>query len=107
MTRAERDANREVWQERIKAFQASAKSVREWCRENGLGTGGVYYWLKKLGEVDGPATSNWVSVDVNLETTGKPNEGLLVRIGQVTVEVQPGFNHNLLRDVISTLSGLC
>jgi hypothetical protein len=40
------------------------------------------------------------------EPTDK-GSGLLVRVGHVAIEVQPGFNPTLLKEVVQTLAMLC
>ena len=36
------------WEERIKKCKASGISVKDWCRENNIGTKRYYYWHRQL-----------------------------------------------------------
>lgn len=38
------------WQQRILDCQNSRKSVKGWCRENGINTGSYYFHLRKIRE---------------------------------------------------------
>ena len=39
----------EAWRERIVAQQASGRSIRGWCRENGFAEPAFYWWRRRLG----------------------------------------------------------
>ncbi len=41
------------------------------------------------------------------EPTGEVDKPLSVRVGPAIIEVTPGYDTELLRDVVRTLSGLC
>ena len=36
------------WQKRIKNCKSSGMSVKNWCRENNIGTKEYYYWHRRL-----------------------------------------------------------
>jgi hypothetical protein len=39
----------EAWRERVVAQQASGRSIRAWCRENGCAEPAFYWWRRRLG----------------------------------------------------------
>jgi hypothetical protein len=106
MTKAEK---RQEWKSRVVAYRASGQSAAEFCAAHNLRPNQLWYWLRKLEPFEKTAVlpSQWLSVEVgNLGLTAQDN-GLLIRIGQAVIEVQPGFNPALLKDVVRTLTLLC
>jgi hypothetical protein len=100
---------RNEWEARVEAFKASGQSTSTWCAAHDLKPYQLRSWLRKLQPKDTTTAmpSQWMSVEVgglghsNLEST------LLIRVGQATVEVKPGFDPTLLADVVRTLSEQC
>jgi len=93
---------RDLWASRVAEFKSSGKSVPVWCVANGVSIHQMRYWLRKEQTSASKAIS-WVPIDIS-------NAGLqgflLVRVGQVAVEVKPGFDPKLLLDVLRTLAVL-
>lgn len=94
------------WETRIAAFKSSGQTIAGWCRSHDLKDHQLQYWLQKqkreLQSVTKPA--QWLSVEIK-DTEVKPEVlPLLVKLGQATIEVYPGFNAELLLSVVRTLS---
>jgi hypothetical protein len=94
------------WERRIAIFEASGQTQAKWCAANDLNIHQLKYWLKKI---KGPKPSHetiskFTPVVVAEIST---NETLEVKVGQVSVEVRPGFDPSFLADVIRTLKTLC
>ena len=94
------------WEARVAEFRASGLSGAKWCQTHGLKTHQFYYWLGKNRAQDaepaGPA--KWLQVEVRKPMTAA---ALQVRVGQTIIEVVPGFDPELLTDVVRALGGLC
>ncbi|KIV54643.1 hypothetical protein AM501_02290 [Aneurinibacillus migulanus] len=105
MTRKER---RQMWEERISTFKASGESVTNWCAAHDIKAYQLYYWLKKLdAKVPiGIPSSRWMAVEVN-KYDEESERSILVKVGQATVEVKPGFDPTLLADVVRALGVRC
>lgn len=39
-----RDERRQMWKERVAAWEASGQSVHTWCLENNVSTARMYHW---------------------------------------------------------------
>lgn len=91
---------RRIWSARVTEFKASGQSVPAWCLEQDLKPHQLRYWLKKDQAPRKPA--EWIPL--NLGSTGT---AVTLRVGQVAVEVRPGFDPNLLLSVVKTLIELC
>lgn len=99
------DERREMWRERVEMCRAraSGQSVAAWCRENDVKEHQLWYWMKRFKKSD-PTSPQWIPVAMQEEGG---DQGLLIRIGKLSVEVQPGFDRELLAGVIEVLSAQC
>lgn len=98
MTKEERQ---KLWGARIAEFKASGQSVNAWCTEHNVSSQQLWYWLKKERQQESTEkTVSWLPV--NISNSGLPSS-LFVRVGEVTIEVNPGFNPKLLLEIVNTL----
>jgi len=107
MTKAEL---RQEWSSRVADFKASGQSASAWCAAHDLPPHQLWYWLRKHKNIDTPTMmpSQWLSVELGEpKPSSAQGSALLVRVGQATVEVKPGFNPALLSDVVRILTALC
>lgn len=96
---------RQEWEARIADFKASGQSGAAWCAAHNLRLNQLWYWLKKIKSAENPkiTQTHWMSVEIDkLDPTGQRN-GLLIKVGPAVIEVQPGFNPALLKEVVRTL----
>ena len=90
----------ELWNGRIEDFRASGLSQKAWCDQEGLPVGQLGYWLGKLdAATDATSNSRWV----NLETIAPSGTGISLRIGSIVLEVERGFDQEVLADVVRSL----
>lgn len=101
MTKDERTANRAAWAERIADFQASGLSVPRWCAAQGFKVHQLRYWLKKLEATPPQTALRWLPLGFS-----DPGPTLTIRVGPAAIEVQNGFDPQLLITVVKTLSAL-
>lgn len=95
------------WSVKISKFKKSGKTKEEWCRENNISTRQFNYWFRQ--ETENFQAENtaqqWLPVEIKQDeiSTGS---SLSVKIGMATVEVNPGFNGELLLEVLKILKSL-
>lgn len=96
------------WEVRIANFKESGLSVKDWCSQKGLKANQLRYWLKK-NDNDTEALAekpHWIPVTVN-QLCGEENKTALpIKIGKAVIEVSPGYDPELLSDVVRTLIAL-
>lgn len=109
MTKEERRKRREMWHERVTAFRASGLSVAAWCREHELKEHQMRYWLRRFQSVSEPDSSaaTWLPVHVRDDRESQGVGELVVRVGDVAIEVRPGFDRSLLVELVETLTDRC
>lgn len=107
---------RNVWAERIKACRASGLTAVAWCAANNVKIDQYKYYLQQQRKVEKPAaqsvapSTRWLSLEVNASSsleTRRPQKTLLIKVGNATIEVSPGFDPKLLTDAVRALSSLC
>ncbi|WP_227767615.1 IS66 family insertion sequence element accessory protein TnpA [Zhaonella formicivorans] len=91
---------RDFWAARVKEFKESGQSAPAWCVANNVKLHQLRYWLRKEKHTSTVTTLSWLPL--NLSDAGFQTS-LLVRVGQVAVEVKPGFDPKLLVDVVKAL----
>lgn len=107
-------ANKEIWMQRISVYRNSGDSVKAWCKKNNINVNTLKYWICKINKdkiAVKPKTleehSNWVKVNT-CEGKSKVNEAsLIVTIGKIHIQVNSGFDPELLKNIVKALSEIC
>lgn len=86
------------WSARISSWRNSGKSIAAWCRDNEIGYDQFLYWLNKLERPTKLKKKN--GNFVALKVASKP---ILVECNGTYLHVSSGFDHLLLREVVSAL----
>lgn len=96
-------SRKEYWQKHVDAFQSGKpKPLTEFCRENGLAYQTMLYWLRKLSKgVDIKDNGCFLPIKVS----GNASNKIKVTLGDLCIELEKGFDENLLKEVISALRG--
>lgn len=103
MTKSRNLALRKEWEQRIADHKASGQSQTKWCEANGVSYHQFGYWKKRIKDQHKEKENNsWVSVIIE-ETQPTQCNSLMIKVGTVSIEVNPGFNPTLLSDVIKVL----
>lgn len=108
--------NGQMWEERVAAFLASGKrNLAAWCRENDV----PYYKMRhrvqkaeKSSMSPGISAKNWLQVATqeaaqSTDQTQHEAESVWLHMGEMSIEVRPGFNPAVLREVVKVLTGSC
>jgi hypothetical protein len=95
---------REKWYRLMQEFNGSGKSMNEWCAEVGCTQHMFKYWRYKVRihetyqDCDVAPDTQWIEMP-------QPSiGGVSIRVSGTLVEIEPGFDKQLLRDVVEALS---
>lgn len=91
----------ERWQERIVSYRNSGLTMKDWCAANGFTVDQLKYWLYK-GKKKSP-TQAATFVPVKVASSEPAASALWIHIGSARIEVNSGFEPQLLRDVVEAL----
>ncbi len=94
------------WAERVAQWKASGQTVTEYARGREYKASTLRWWSSRMGRgVVGRPSVATVRM-VRVVAAAKPVESTLsVRVGGALVEVRPGFDVALLREVVHALGG--
>jgi hypothetical protein len=105
----ERSSN---WSSVIARQAASGGSVAGWCRDQEINVQQFHYWRKRLGSAPeltarsgGPEPVQWLAVDP--VSVPAARSGVTLRVGQVSIDVDAGFDRFLLSEVLGVLESRC
>lgn len=93
------------WEKRISDWKASGMSKSKWCREHGYKVHQMYYWLEQFDESESQlkkTQEHFIPIKVANEPH-KPMGAVFIHIDQLSVEVQPGVDIDLLSSVLYVL----
>lgn len=97
VTKQERER---YWRELQERQAASGLSVRAWCARETVGYATFMYWRRRLGRANAVERLTLIGV-----TEGEAlGDGLWLSVGGVRIEVKPGFDAGLLRQVVAALT---
>jgi hypothetical protein len=127
-----KESKREKWIRLMRDYESSGKHVREWCAEVGCSHRSFEYWRYKVriqetsaGRLHSAGAPEWIktecppeiavpnaSLSCASESHAEPGAGdspcdsggVNIFIGRIRVNVAPGFDHELLREVAEALS---
>lgn len=96
----------ELRSQQVRDYLSSGKSATLWCAENNIKVSTLRYWLNKLKrEPSVDESGHEVFVEFKQQFTGK-EAPLIIKIGDISIELYPGFNTDTLREAITALRAL-
>lgn len=107
MSKAGNPELRKEWERRIATFRESGETQSKWCQVNDVRLHQLRYWLRKIEHpAKSEVSTRWVPVNL-VDVPCESDEKLLIKIGDTSIEVKPGFNPSFLADVVRTLRSSC
>jgi transposase-like protein len=98
-----------LWERRFKEFESSGKTIVAWCKEHSVRENQFFYWRKKLrsDQAEPNQPVKWLPVDVDNSHEEEPAaDSISIHIGKVTIEVNKGFDKQLLQDILKVLQAI-
>lgn len=99
---------RDYWKHHIESWQGSNLPQTEYCQQNDLKDHQFVYWKKRFVQTE--TGVKFVSLNLGPLMSKQPSQSAssvrLVFDNGLKVEVDPGFNPQLLRQIIMTVKGL-
>jgi hypothetical protein len=99
------------WLSRIADYNASGLTMAKWCEENAVTLEQFKYWKRKVKKVSDTSppfpAPRWVPLTVDGPSPAASVASLVIRIGQVSIELQADFDALLLRKIVNALDAPC
>ena len=99
MTRQELRA---YWQQKIEEQKQSGINIAAWCRENSLNNKTFRRWKRNLKSTSAAIPEGWCQVQAAPVTKSTGSLTLVVD-ERISIELTTGFDHQLLKDVLSVI----
>lgn len=106
------DGRRNKWIAIVNEFNNSSLTQADFSRKNNIDAKLLSSWIRKFKHNELPnqqVNQQWITLEPQLSQ--KPSKDLPntlnIKIGCAAIEVQDGFNSNLLVQVIDTLRSIC
>ena len=98
------------WQRHVQAFERSGMTRRHYCEQNQIRLYQLDYWRKKVRKVNSVAetpTTNFIPVRIRDDQAVGQSSVICLRVGRLAIEVRPGFDRDLLAEVIRVVDPTC
>lgn len=98
------------WKQKVNDFRTSGLSMKKWSVQEGVKVYQLQYWCSKypIVETDSLPKEGWATVNLNNDKhTIIKSSNLKISIGKCNIEINPGFDSDLLLEVIKVLSEAC
>lgn len=102
MTKEERRAS---WAKKIQTQSRSGLSIAKWCQQNGINDKTFHRWksnLKTKEKTQAASSDGWCQIQAK-PTVIRAAKLTIVVNGQITIELQTGFDPQLLQNVLAVL----
>jgi len=104
-------AYRSEWESRVISFKSSGMGVTDWCKANDVKLHRFKYWLYKRKSSNSASVAKnnkqWIAIETAPVASSMQENAMIVKVGQASIQVKPGFDPVLLRDVVKVLAGSC
>jgi hypothetical protein len=104
----ENKALRAAWMKHLAEMKSSGMSGKAWCAHEGISYHKYRYWRDRIGspgKIAAQATPTWVELSpAAVVPIPASSDALVVRIGEVVVELRLGFDPELLREIVRALA---
>lgn len=94
------------WEKRMAEFSNSGQSATAWCAAHDIRLHRFWYWARKFRperQAESNSPIQWLAVKMD-EPQLKPESTLTIRVGGACIEIKPGFQPGLLKQVVEALS---
>jgi hypothetical protein len=106
----------EDWREQVERFQESGMTQQRWCDTTGTNLHNLRYWVRKARGGEKTASLHeqavtWMPLQIiegpfNLASQPANDGRIIIRIGEASIEVAPGFQSQHLLQVLQTVRAL-
>ena len=100
----QRRVKKREWAGLIADYRSSGLSAKKWCAANHVDYDQLKYRLYPSSVEPAAQPTRWLPVEISAPAPMVYDEALLIRVGEACIEVKPGFDPALLKDVVRVLS---
>ena len=101
MNKSKREKLNLIWEKQISDYKKSGISMKNFCDKYHLNFHQFKYWSQKFRNL------NWVAVNIDEGLPNKEPQPLYLIIDPCRIEIRPGFDKILFKELIKALMELC
>jgi hypothetical protein len=106
-----KDKRQREWEVHISDFKSSGLKMTHWCSANHVNLEQMKYWTRKFKKVSAVVaispSPTFVPLTAIKPASCKAIPSLVVQVGLVRIQLQSGFDPQLLREAVEALSRPC
>jgi hypothetical protein len=97
------------WTKILKEFDKSGLTAMAFAKENGIKPTSLYWQLRKRRSASEPVTEEPQDMPVFIPVISEPagTGKISVTVGRATINIEPGFDQQMLADVVRALGAVC
>lgn len=101
----------EYWQQIVRGYQSSGRCRRDFCQQNEIQIHCLDYWQRKFKKqstsLAEKKSAGWIPLQVSEEEKQGVAGSIRLRIGRVVFDVEPGFDPQLLAELLRVVRSTC
>jgi hypothetical protein len=97
------------WNKILEEFDKSGLRVKDFSEKNGIKPNSLYWQLRKRRNASDSATKAPQDAPVFIPVISEPagTGKISVTVGHATINIEPGFDQQMLADVVRALGAVC
>jgi hypothetical protein len=97
------------WNKTLKEFAESGLPAKTFAEKNGIKPNSLYWQLRKRRSASGSVTEEPQDRPVFIPVISEPagTGKISVTVGHATINIEPGFDQQMLADVVRALGAVC
>lgn len=99
----DKEEKKKYWSKKVGEYARSGKTKEEWCLKKNISLKQFNYWQKQFSEKT--IEPQWLPIEVN-ECEIPNSNALNIKVGEFSIEVNTGYNKELLLEILTTLKQL-
>jgi hypothetical protein len=97
------------WNKILQEFAESGLPAKTFAEKNGIKPNSLYWQLRKRRSTSEPVTEETQDMPVFIPVISEPSGTgkISVTVGRATINIEPGFDQQMLADVVRALGAVC
>lgn len=92
------------WKQYIEDYRSSGLTATAWSEKNKKSVHKLRYWITQFNKENKKVQEKqWISVPIKKQCPDELHPSINLKIGFITIEVNSGFDKNVLMDVLSVV----
>ena len=100
-------AKAKQWRQHFEAYRSGDLTRKAYCQKNQIKESTFGYWCKKMKRAENGLDKVTEPMWIPLQVSEERSASIDIRIGNITLEIKPGFDKTLLVELLRVIGALC